>query len=348
MSNWPPNPDQKPTSPQSTQPNSHIPAGQEWQLLEKVLMSSVEEQRRARRWGIFFKLITLAYVLFLLVALGRGCSSSDQGQLGVAPSVDHLAIIDIQGEIGGDRGVHSDDVIESLNQAFEATSSKAIVLNINSPGGSPVQSDEIFQEIKRLREANPDKKVYAVIADIGASGAYYIAASADEIWVNPSSLVGSIGVIMPNYGIQELTKKLGIEDRTITSGEHKDALSFTKPLDPFEKAHVEGVLADVHQQFIAAVKSGRGNRLKDDGKLFSGLFWTGNQSIKLGLADHAGGINTLSRKLKVDEKYNYTQPENPFALLADRLGAQAGQALGMSLAQEVKASAEQPQAVSLK
>ncbi|MFZ3192510.1 MAG: S49 family peptidase, partial [Moraxellaceae bacterium] len=132
MSNWPPNPDQKPTQP-SAQPNAHLPAGQEWQLLEKVLMSSVEEQRRSRRWGIFFKLITLAYVLFLLVALGRGCSSGDQTQLGVAPSVAHLAIIDIQGEIGGDRGVHSDDVIESLNQAFEAETSKAIVLNINSP-----------------------------------------------------------------------------------------------------------------------------------------------------------------------------------------------------------------------
>lgn len=347
MSNWPPNPDQKPTQP-SAQPNAHLPAGQEWQLLEKVLMSSVEEQRRSRRWGIFFKLITLAYVLFVLVALGRGCSSSDQSQLGVAPSVAHLAIIDIQGEIGGDRGVHSDDVIESLNQAFEAETSKAIVLNINSPGGSPVQSDEIFQEIKRLRTANPDKKVYAVIADIGASGAYYIAAAADEIWVNPSSLVGSIGVIMPNYGIEGLAKKLGVEDRTLTSGEHKDALSFTKPLDPFEKAHVEGVLADVHQQFIAAVKSGRGDRLKDDGKLFSGLFWTGNQSIKLGLADHAGGINSLSRKLKIDEKYNYTQPVNPLALLAERLSAQAGHALGVSLAEGVTTSAEQAQTVSLK
>lgn len=346
MSNWPPNPDQKPTV-QSTPPNTQLPAGQEWQLLEKVLMSSVEEQRRARRWGIFFKLITLAYVLFLLVALGRGCSSGDQTQLGVAPSVDHLAIIDVEGEIGGDRGVNSHDVIASLNQAFEAKTSKAIVLNVNSPGGSPVQSDEIFQEIIRLREANPDKKVYAVIADIGASGAYYIAAAADEIWVNPSSLVGSIGVIMPNYGVQETLKKLGIEDRTITSGEHKDALSFTKPLDPFEKAHVEGVLADVHQQFITAVKAGRGDRLKDDGKIFSGLFWTGSQSIKLGLADHTGGIYALSRKLEINEKYNYTQPVNPFALLADRLAAQAGQAIGVGLADTIKTTAQQPQTVSL-
>ncbi len=341
MSDWPPNPDHKP-APQPTPPTS----GQEWQLLEKVLMSSVDEQRRARRWGIFFKLITLAYVLMLFVVLGRGCSS-EQGQLGVSPSVAHLAIIDVKGEIGGDRGVHSADVIESLNQAFDAKNSKAIVLNINSPGGSPVQSDEIFQEIIRLREANPDKKVYAVIADIGASGAYYIAAAADEIWVNPSSLVGSIGVIMPNYGIEGLTKKLGIEDRTLTSGEHKAALSFTKPLDPFEKAHVEGVLADVHQQFIAAVKKGRGDRLKDDGKLFSGLFWTGNQSIKLGLADHAGGINTLSRQLKIDETHNYTQPINPLAVLAERLAAQAGHAVGASLGDSVKTSAEQPHTVSL-
>lgn len=346
MSNWPPNPDQKPTA-QSTQPSPHVPAGQEWQLLEKVLMSSVDEQRRARRWGIFFKLITLAYVLMLFVVLGRGCSS-EQPKLGTGPSVAHLAVIDIEGEIGGQRGVDSDDVIKSLNDAFKAKNSQAIVLNINSPGGSPVQSDEIFQEILRLREANPDKKVYAVIADIGASGAYYIAAAADEIWVNPSSLVGSIGVIMPNYGVQEMLKKLGIEDRTITSGEHKAALSFTKPLDAFEKRHVEGVLSDVHQQFITAVKTGRGDRLKDDGKVFSGLFWTGRQSVELGLADHTGGIYALSRKLEIDEKYNYTQPVNPFALLAERLSAQAGHALGMSLAEGVKASAEQAQTVSLK
>ncbi len=346
MSNWPPNPDRSPTS-SSPQPDSTPSSGKEWQLLEKVLLSSVEEQRRTRRWGIFFKLITLAYVLFVLVALGRGCSS-EQGKLGAAPTVAHLAIVDIQGEIGGARGVHSDDVIESLNQAFDAKNSKAIVLNVNSPGGSPVQSDEIFQEIIRLRAAHPDKKVYAVIADIGASGAYYISAAADEIWVNPSSLVGSIGVIMPNYSVEGLAKKLGIEDRTLTSGEHKAALSFTKPLDPFEKAHVEGVLADVHQQFIAAVKKGRGDRLKDDGKLFSGLFWTGNQSIQLGLADHTGGINTLSRQLKIDEKYNYTQPVNPLALLAERLSTQAGHALGSSLANSIKASAEQSQEVSLK
>lgn len=346
MSNWPPNPDQKPTQP-SAQSSAQIPAGQEWQLLEKVLLSSVEEQRRARRWGIFFKLITLAYVLMLFVVLGRGCSS-EQPKLGAGPSVAHLAVIDIEGEIGGQRGVDSDAVIKSLNEAFKAKNSKAIVLNVNSPGGSPVQSDEIFQEIIRLREANPDKKVYAVIADIGASGAYYIAAAADEIWVNPSSLVGSIGVIMPNYGVQEMLKKLGIEDRTITSGEHKAALSFTKPLDPFEKAHVEGVLADVHQQFITAVKTGRGDRLKDDGKVFSGLFWTGSQSIALGLADHSGGINALSRKLEVEEQYNYTQPVNPLALLAERLSAQAGHALGVSLAEGVKTSAEQAQMVSLK
>ena len=346
MSNWPPNPDHLPNPQPNPQLNSAQPSGPEWQLLEKVLLSSVEEQRRTRRWGIFFKLITLAYVLFVLVALGRGCSS-EPGKLGAAPSVAHLAIIDIQGEIGGDRGVHSDDVIESLNQAFEAKTSKAVVLNINSPGGSPVQSDEIFQEIVRLRAANPDKKVYAVIADIGASGAYYIASSADEIWVNPSSLVGSIGVIMPNYSIEALMKKLGVEDRTLTSGEHKAALSFTKPLDPFEKAHVEGVLADVHQQFIAAVKKGRGDRLKDDGKLFSGLFWTGNQSIKLGLADHTGGINSLSRQLKIDETFNYTQPTNPLALLAERLATQAGHAVGLSLGDSVKASAEQPHTVSL-
>ncbi|MEC7121057.1 MAG: S49 family peptidase [Pseudomonadota bacterium] len=344
MSEWPPNPDQKPSS-QPTQPNvTPQPAsGQEWQLLEKVLMSSVEEQRRARRWGIFFKLITLAYVLMLFLVLGRGCSPTDT-EASMSRTQPHLAVIDIQGEIGGQRGVESQVVIESLNQAFSATQSQAVVLNINSPGGSPVQSDEIFQEIMRLREQNPDKKLYAVITDIGASGAYYIAASADEIWVNPSSLVGSIGVIMPNYGLEGLTKKLGVEDRTLTSGDHKAALSFTKPLDPFEKDHVQGVLNTVNLHFIDEVKAGLGDRIKDDGKVFSGLFWSGSQALELGLADKSGGLNALSRELDIENIANYTHQRNPLEDLAERLGAQAGHALGTS----VQATIEQQATVELK
>lgn len=324
MSDWPPRPEpSKPVIPPST------PSGQEWQLLEKVLMASVVEQRRSRRWSIFFKLIFLSYFVLLFALMSRSCSTDEALTGGRATA--HLAVIDIDGEIGGSRGIESNDIIQSLNDAFEAKQSKAVVLNINSPGGSPVQSDEIWQEIRRLRAEHKDKKVYAVIGDIGASGAYYIASAADEIWVNPSSLVGSIGVIMPNYDLTGLAKKIGVEDRTMTSGEHKAILSMTKPIDPFEKAHVQGVLDDVHQHFIKAVKEGRGARLKEDENTFSGLFWSGEQAIALGLADQRGGVNALSRSLKIDDTVNYDVQHNPFEGLADRLGASMGQGLGTSL-----------------
>lgn len=324
MSDWPPRPEpSKPVMPPST------PSGQEWQLLEKVLMASVVEQRRSRRWNIFFKLLFFGYFILLFALMSRSCSTDESLTGGRANP--HLAVIDIDGEIGGSRGIESNDIITSLNDAFEAKQSKAVVLNINSPGGSPVQSDEIWQEIRRLRAEHKDKKVYAVIGDIGASGAYYIASAADEIWVNPSSLVGSIGVIMPNYDLTGLAKKIGVEDRTMTSGEHKAILSMTKPIDPFEKAHVQGVLDDVHQHFIKAVKEGRGTRLKEDENTFSGLFWSGEQAIALGLADQRGGVNALSRSLKIDDTVNYDVQHNPFEGLADRLGASMGQGLGTSL-----------------
>lgn len=329
MSTWPPTP---PSAPEPKPPTAHsAPTGQEWQLLEKVLMASVQEQRRSRRWGIFFKLLTLGYVLFILVALGRGCSSQESMGMNSA-AVPHLAVIDVLGEIGdGSGNVNSSDVMESLNQAFESSQTEAIILNINSPGGSPVQSDDIWQEVKRLRTEHKDKKVYAVIGDIGASGAYYIASAADEIWVNPSSLVGSIGVIMPNYGLNGLAQKIGVEDRTMTSGAHKDILSMTKPIDPFEQAHVQGVLDDVHGHFITAVRAGRGKRLKEDANTFSGLFWSGEQAIALGLADQRGGVHQLSRQLKNDNLVNYSVEHNPLEGLAERLGAHLGRAMGTSL-----------------
>jgi protease IV len=330
MSNWPPVPPE-PEDRKTAQQSSSAPQGQEWQLLEKVVMASVQEQQRARRWGIFFKLITLAYVLFILVALGRGCSQQEHTPL-AGRSSPHLAVISIDGAIGDERGgVMSPDVIESLGEAFDDQNSKAVVLQINSPGGSPVQSDEIWQEIKRLRAKHKDKKVYAIIGDIGASGAYYIASAADEILVNPSSLVGSIGVIMPNYGLSNLADKIGVEDRTMTSGAHKNILSMTKPIDPFEKAHVQGVLNEVHGHFIAAVREGRGKRLKEDDNTFSGLFWSGSQAIKLGLADKTGSLLTLERELKVDNSVDYTIEANPLQGLVERLGASMGQGLGSTL-----------------
>lgn len=330
MSTWPP----KPNSPSEQSTVQSPIATPEMRILEKAVMASVEEQRRARRWGIFFKLLTLGYLLLVALLMLRGCSQDDEDS---AITGDHLAVVDIQGAIGmGNNNVNSDDTIKALKRAFKAEGSKAVVLNINSPGGSPVQSDDIWQEIRYERQQHPDKKVYAIIGDMGASGAYYIASAADEIYVNPSSIVGSIGVIMPNYGVGDLAKKLGVEDRTMTSGEHKAILSMTKPIDPIERAHVQAILDNVHQHFIDAVKAGRGKRLKaETPNLFSGLFWTGEQAIQLGLADKTGNINSLARELKLDKKVDYTVERNPLQSILGKMGTSIGQGIGQSISQQV-------------
>lgn len=327
MSDWPPKP--QPTPAQQ-------PSGEEWKILEKAVLASVEEQRRARRWSNFFKGLTFAYLLFVLVMMGKGCSQSSSQ--GMDSSTAHLAVVDIVGTIAADQqSVNSEYTIRSLQRAFENNYSKAVVLNINSPGGSPVQSDEIWQEIRYLKQQNTDKRVYAVIGDMGASGAYYIASAADEIIVNPSSLVGSIGVIMPNYGVTGLMQKMGVEDRTLTSGENKALLSMTQPVDAAQKAHVEGVLNNVHNHFIEAVKQGRGAKLKsNDPAIFSGLFWTGDQAVKIGIADRIGSLHSLKRELKVDKSVNYTIENNPLDSLLGRMGASMGQGVASAISDQIQ------------
>lgn len=332
MSDWPPKPQNEPT-------NSNNVTGKEWQILEKAVLASVEEQRRSRRWSIFFKCLGFAYLLIVLIAMTKGCSTSAEKST-TSISSDHLAVVDIIGTIDSSSSqstVNSEDTNKALKRAFEASGSKAIALNINSPGGSPVQSDEIWQEIRYLKKQHPDKKVYAVIGDMGASGAYYIASAADEIIVNPSSLVGSIGVIMPNYGLSGLAQKLGIEDRTLTSGNNKDILSMTKPINPAQQAHVQSVLDNVHTHFINAVKEGRGKSLKStDPAVFSGLFWTGEQAIALGVADRSGSLTTLMRELKVEQKVDYTVQRNPLESILGRMGAKIGEGISSSLAAQLE------------
>lgn len=333
MPNWPPDPNKRPdNSPNQPAPQQQ-PTGQEWRLLENTLLASVTEQRRARRWGIFFKLLTFGYILFVFLALGRGCTSeAPTGLESVDTSSPHLAVVELQGVISSDEVTNAYDVSESLTRAFENSNSKAVALEINSPGGSPVQSDEIWQTMMDLRQEYPDKKLYAVIGDIGASGAYYIASAADEIYVNRSSLVGSIGVIMPSYNVEGLMDKVGVEDRTLTAGEYKDILSLSRPLTEYEENHVEGVLANTHQHFIDAVTEGRGYCLQnpEENNLFSGLFWTGEQSIELGLADQEGSISSLERQLEVDTIINYS-PTDPFQLFMDRFAVQLGAGVGSSI-----------------
>ena len=241
----------------------------------------------------------------------------------------HLAVIDVKGVISSDNEANSQAVGEALTEAFNNDQAQAVALRINSPGGSPVQSDEIWQTMTELRKAHPNKKLYAVIEDMGASGAYYIASAADEIWVNPSSLVGSIGVIMPSYNVQGLMDKLGVKDGTMTAGAHKDILSMSRPLSEFERQHVQGVLDNTHAHFINAVKQGRGNRLKnpDANQLFSGLFWSGEQAINLGLADKKGGISTLESQLKLDNVVEYN-PEDPVKKVFGKFASQIGYGFG--------------------
>ncbi|NHB58467.1 signal peptide peptidase SppA [Acinetobacter shaoyimingii] len=329
MSDWPP-------QPQNENVNLKEPSGKEWQLLEKAVLASVEEQRRARRWGIFFKLLTFAYVLIVLLLMVKSCNQQSTDP--TSTSTSHIAVVDIVGTIGSDKqNVNSENTNKSLKKAFENKQSKAVVLNINSPGGSPVQSDEIWQEIQYLKKEHKDKKVYAVIGDTGASGAYYIASAADEIIVNPSSIVGSIGVIMPNYGVNGLIQKLGVEDRTMTSGENKAILSMTQPVDPAQKAHVQALLDNVHNHFIDAVKKGRGAKLKsNDPAIFSGLFWSGEQAVKLGVADRFGSINTLKRELKVDKAVDYTIQYSPFDSVLGRLGSSIGQGIASAVSNQIQ------------
>lgn len=344
MPNWPPDPNKTPDNhstnppPHQAKPNHQLasvqPNGREWSVIEKTLLASVEEQRRARRWSIFFKLLTFAYILLLFFVFGRGCSgtTAPTAMEGIDANKPHLAVVDLQGVISNDDKSNAEDINKALTRAFENPKSKAVVLNVNSPGGSPVQSDLIWQNMMDLKKAHPDKKLYAVIGDIGASGAYYIASAADEIYVNPSSLVGSIGVIMPSYNVEGLMDKVGVKDRTLTAGEYKDILSLSRPLTEYEEQHVKGVLANTHKHFIDAVKLGRGDRLKDPekNKLFSGLFWTGEQSIKLGLADKTGSVQSLEKSLKLKNTVNYT-PADPFEQLFDRFAVKLGAGIGSTL-----------------
>lgn len=330
MSDWPPKTEAEQKIPPAAQ-------GKEWEILEKAVLASVEEQRRSRKWGIIFKSFTCLYLLIVLIMMVKSCNSTSNAEGTTATTDAHLAVVNIIGTIDSSKnGVNSADTTKSLKRAFESRYSQAVVLNINSPGGSPVQSDDIWQEITYLKQQYPEKKVYAVIGDTGASGAYYIASAADEIWVNPSSLVGSIGVIMPNYGISALAQKLGIEDRTMTAGSNKNILSMTKPLDAEQKAHVQAVLDNVHQHFIQAVKQGRGDKLKSkDPALFSGLFWTGEQAIALGLADQKGNIESLKRKVDVSKTVNYTVERSPFDSLLGRVGSTLGQSVGSAMLNEL-------------
>ncbi|OAU95286.1 signal peptide peptidase SppA [Moraxella catarrhalis] len=328
---WPPNPDKSPQKISPDTPMSAPRQGEEWRLLEKTLLASIEEQRANRLWSVFLKLLTFAFLVFFIIVLAFGCSGSGSSFERVGIGEPHIAVVDVTGAITANGDTNALNINDSLMEAFENNQAKAVVLNINSPGGSPVQSDEIWQMAMMLRQENPDKKLYAIIGDVGASGAYYIASAADEIWVNPSSLVGSIGVIMSGFNAEELMRKVGIKDRTLTAGEYKDILSVSREMTASEQQHIQNMLDNTHQNFINAVKQGRGDKLinPEQNQLFSGLIWTGTDAVELGLADKTGSISELKRQLELDTvDYTYVNPMNK---LFDRFGVQVGKGLGEGL-----------------
>ncbi|RON53633.1 signal peptide peptidase SppA [Pseudomonas frederiksbergensis] len=299
-----------------------------WKLLEKTLLAGVQEQRRSRRWGIFFKFLAFTYLFVAMLLLSPLISMEKSATRGS----NYTAVIDVTGVIADKETASADNIVTSLRAAFEDEKVKGIILRINSPGGSPVQSGYVYDEIGRLRALHPNIKVYAVISDLGASGAYYIASAADQIYADKASLVGSIGVTAAGYGFVGTMEKLGVERRTYTSGEHKSFLDPFQPQKPEETQFWQGVLDTTHQQFIASVKKGRGDRLKDKEhpELFSGLVWSGEQALPLGLIDGLGNTSSVARDV-VGEKeiVDFTVQESPLDRFSKKLGASVAEQIAM-------------------
>ncbi len=291
-----------------------------WKLLEKTLLAGVQEQKRARRWGIFFKLLTFVYLFGALALFAPQMNLQEAAARGKP----HTAVVEVRGMIADQEAASADNVVGSLRAAFKDPNTKGVVLRINSPGGSPVQSGYIYDEIRRLRAEHKDIKVYAVITDLGASGAYYIASAADAIYADKASLVGSIGVTASGFGFVGVMDKLGVDRRIYTAGEHKAFLDPFQPPKDEETAFWKTVLETTHKQFIASVKQGRGERLKDKEhpELFSGLIWSGEQALQLGLIDGLGNSSYVAREvIGAKELVDYTHQETPLDRFAKKLGA---------------------------
>ncbi|HLL10128.1 MAG TPA: S49 family peptidase [Rubrivivax sp.] len=286
--------------------------------LERVATEMLRQQKSERRWRIFFRaawLLLIAAVFYALIA-GRAATTT--------PSGPHTALVEVRGEIAAEADANAEALVAALKTAFEDNGAQALVLRINSPGGSPVQSGIVYDEIKRLK-AKHKKKVYAVVEEVCASGAYYIAAAADEIYVDKASIVGSIGVLMDGFGFTGTMQKLGIERRLLTAGENKAMLDPFSPVSPRHTALAQAMIDQIHQQFVAVVKEGRGKRLKETPETFSGLFWNGEEAVRQGLADGVGNLDFVARELiKAEEIIDYTPRDNVAERLAKRFGASIG------------------------
>lgn len=316
-------------------PNDHKASSQtsdsadspQWErkVLQDLAYAAIKEQRNSRRWGYVFKGLFLLYLFaFMFLMLPGGEKSMQTGQ--------HTALVDITGVISADADANADTVVTGIRNAFKSNEAQALILRLNTPGGSPVQSGIINDEIRRLKQTRPDFPVYAVVQDICASGGYYIAVAADEIYADKASIVGSIGVRMDSFGFTEAIEKLGIERRSLTAGQNKSFLDPFMPLKETDVEHANDMLANVHQQFIDVVKTGRGDRINaQDDKLFSGLFWSGEQALELGLIDGLGSSSMVARDIVgAEDIVDYTPRPNYLDRFAGKLGASIGQMLQSS------------------
>ena len=306
-------------------PQDSVKDSNAWQqqTIEKLALSGLKEQKTARRWSIFFKLLTFAFLGFLLI-LAFGWFG---GKNSAAP---HTALIDVNGVIEAGGAVNADNFISSLHDAYDSSGTKGIILRFNTPGGSPVQAGIINDEIKRQKALHPKIPVYGVVEDICASGGYYIAVATDKIYVDKGSIVGSIGVLMDGYGFTEIMKKVGVERRLMTAGENKGMLDPFSPINPKQQAFAQSMLNEVHEQFKNVVRQGRGSRLKETPETFSGLFWSGEESIKLGLADALGSADYVAREvIKQEDIIDYTTQETVVDRFAKRFGASMAKSIGL-------------------
>jgi protease-4 len=294
----------------------------ERRVITKLAQASLKEQKRARRWSIFFKFLVFAYITFVLYMFVE----PDISKAKIA--MDHTALVELQGLIADGESASADNIVSALRTAFEDEKTSGVILRINSPGGTPVQAGYIYDEILRLREKYPETPLYAVVSDMAASRGYYVASAADEIYASKSSIVGSIGVRMDSFGVVEAMKKLGIESRLLTAGENKALMDPFSPVNEDAREHLQSMIDEIHQQFIGAVKEGRGERLQESDDLFTGLIWTGVEALEYGLIDKIGSASFVAREvIGAEEIVEYSVEEDVLERLVDRLGASTAKTL---------------------
>lgn len=306
--------------------NPVSPASTEHALLTQFARAYLRQQRSEQRWRWFWRMVWLFVAASIIWGTIQTVSSAK------APVTAHTALVEVRGAIATDAEANADNLMAALRSAFEDRGARAVVMRINSPGGSPVQAGLVHDEIVRLKTLHK-KKIYAVCEEMCASAAYYIAAAADQVVVDKASVVGSIGVLMDGFGFTGVMEKIGVERRLMTSGSNKGMLDPFSPRDPIQETYAQAMLDQIHQQFIAVVKSGRGKRLQDNPELFSGLFWNGEQAVSLGLADRLGSLDQIARdEVKAEDIIDYTQKEN----LAERLAKRFGAAIGAGAVQAMR------------